>query len=371
MINLQDVKRLAEAKLPKEIFDYIEAGADDEVSRRANESMFRRIRLLPRILVNVSEISTATNILGFASTSPLIIAPTAFHGMVHPQGELATAKAAEATGTLMIVSTMANNILEDVKKQVTHAWFQLYAYKDRAITENLVRRAEQAGYAALVLTVDCPLMGNRERDKRNGFKLPRHCIAANFLEQLQDLAYETAESTLVVHTSNYFDNTFTWHDIQWLQSITKLPLLLKGVLHPQDAQLAVQFGVAGIIVSNHGGRQVDTTPATIEILPKIVEVINGQIPVFFDGGIRRGTDIIKALALGAQAVLVGRPVLWGLAVDGEQGVETILTLLSKELALNMALCGHTCIEDVMANGKHGLYFSSEPWLESGNDSAHR
>lgn len=355
LINLHDFQTAAKEKLPKETFDYIQSGADDEVSKKENELAFSRIWLLPRVLTNISSISTETSILGLQINSPIIIAPTAFHRIVHPDGESATAKAAETTGTIMIVSTMANTPLEEIKKHISRAWFQLYAYKDRSITYSLIKRAENVGYKALVLTVDCPLMGNRENDKRNGFKLPDDCTAANFLEELQNISYSTDGSTVATYTNNNFDNSFTWKDLEWLKSITKLPIILKGILHPSDAEMAVSHGVAAIIVSNHGGRQVDTTPPTIDILPQIAEKIAGKIPILLDGGIRRGTDIIKALSLGATAVLIGRPILWGLAAKGQYGVESVINILKKELTLNMALCGYPSISNIHEQGSDMIY----------------
>jgi len=350
LINLNDYQLAAKQKLSQGIFDYIQSGADDEITKEENRLAFSRIWLLPRVLVNVSDITTNTDVLGIGINPPIIIAPTAFHGLAHPDAEIATAKAAENSNTLMIVSTMANTSLEDIKKHVQKAWFQLYPYKNRSITKELVQRAERAGYLAIVLTADCPIMGNRENDKRNHFKLPKNCIAANFPSQLNDVSFKTDESTVAVYTDNNFDNQFTWSDIEWLKSITKLPIILKGVLHPDDAELAIKYGVSAIIVSNHGGRQVDTTPSGIEILPKIANKVQKKIPILVDGGIRRGTDIIKALALGANAVLIGRPILWGLCVNGQEGVESILKILKKELVMNMALCGHPSISSICSAG---------------------
>jgi isopentenyl diphosphate isomerase/L-lactate dehydrogenase-like FMN-dependent dehydrogenase len=269
---------------------------------------------------------------------PILVAPLGCQGIADPEGECATARAAAAAGTLMVVSTMSTRSLEEVAAAEGPRWFQLYVYRDRAVTEALVRRAEEAGYQALVVTVDTPQMGRRERDIRNQFGLPPHLRFANF-ETAQDAYATDAGSALIRHAQASFDASLSWADIRWLQSITRLPIILKGIMTAEDALQAVAAGVEGIIVSNHGGRQLDGVPATIEILPEVAAAVDGRCALLLDGGVRRGTDVLKALALGADAVLVGRPVLWGLTAQGEPGARRVLELLRAELELAMRLAG--------------------------------
>jgi 4-hydroxymandelate oxidase len=279
---------------------------------------------------------------------PVLIAPTAFHRMAHPDGERATARAAGQAGTIMTLSTLSNTPLEEVAAVATAPqWFQLYVYRDRAATEALVRRVEVAGFRALVLTVDAPLLGRRERDVRNRFRLPPGLTIASLdFAGKEDLPHPTADSGLAAYFASLLDPSLTWRDVDWLRTITALPIVIKGIVHPNDARLAVEHGARGVIVSNHGGRQLDTAPATIEVLPEIADAVSGEIEVLLDGGVRRGIDVVKALALGARAVLIGRPILWGLAVDGEAGVARVLELLRDELDLAMALAGTPTVADV-------------------------
>jgi 4-hydroxymandelate oxidase len=275
--------------------------------------------LLPRMLVDVSERHMGTTALGEPVSMPILIAPTAFQGLAHPEGEVATVKAAGAAKTLMTLSTGSTFSIEEVMAVATGpVWFQLYLFKDRAISASLVKRAEVAGCKAIVFTVDVPLLGRRERDVRNQFKLP---------------------DGLAPYIASLLDPALTWKDIEWLTGITKLPVLVKGILRSDDALLAVNHGASGVIVSNHGARQLDTTPATISILPEIVDAVGGKVEVYVDGGIRRGTDVLKAIACGARAVFIGRPVLWGLASGAEAGVRYVLEMLRQEFDLAMALSG--------------------------------
>ncbi len=346
LINIFDYEERALQILDPLARDYYRSGADDEVTLRNNRAAFEPIRLRPRVLVDVSMIDLATTVLGTPVSMPILVAPTAYHGLAHADGECATARGVGPTGTLMTVSTLGNRRLEDVAAAASGPlWFQLYVYRDRVLSEALVRRAEAAGYRALVLTVDAPRLGQRERDVRNGFGLPPHLHMANFTDNSDATAHtqQTGASGLALHADAMFDQTLTWEAVDWLRSITKLPILVKGVLTPEDALLAVEHGVDGIVVSNHGGRQLDGALATIEALPSIAAAVAGRCELFLDGGVRRGTDVAKALALGARAVLVGRPVLWGLAVNGSAGVTAVLELLRAELERAMALLGRPTV----------------------------
>jgi isopentenyl diphosphate isomerase/L-lactate dehydrogenase-like FMN-dependent dehydrogenase len=340
--NLREYEVLAKSSLAPAVWDYIDSGADDEATLRANCDAYRRIHLRPRALVNVAACNLRTEALGTPIGIPIMVAPTAYQRLTCLEGERATARAAGEAGTVMVASTFATCSLEEIAAVSTGPlWFQLYVYRDRSISEALVRRAEASGYQALVLTVDTPRLGRRERDIRNGFGLPSHLRMANFTaDQNADVSErEQGASALALHAAAMLDSSLTWEALKWLRGITRLPLLLKGVLTAEDAVLAREYGADGIIVSNHGGRQLDGVPATIEALPEVVEAVHGHCEVYVDGGIRRGTDVLKALAFGARGVLVGRPILWGLAVDGSSGALHILELLRAELELAMALAG--------------------------------
>lgn len=315
---------------------------------RENRDAFERLSLRYRVLRDVSVRSLETTVLGKPVAWPVLIAPTALQRMAHPDGELATARAAEQCGTIMTVSTLATTSAEEVRAATTaRLWFQLYVYQNRDATRELVARVERAGYEALVLTVDTPILGRRERDVRNRFRMPPGVVIANLIPEGQEtLPQVHAGSGLAAHASHVLDPAVSWTDLAWLRSVTKLPILLKGVVRGDDAAKAVGEGVAGIIVSNHGGRQLDTSIPTITALPEVVEAVAGRTEVYVDGGIRRGTDVVKALALGARAVMLGRPILWGLAVDGQRGVEKVLELLRDEFELAMALCGSRTVSEL-------------------------
>lgn len=346
-VNLRDFEALAAARLPKVAYDFYAIGAGDGLTLRENQQAYDRLRLKYHVLRDVSRRDLSTTILGQPVSMPILIPPMAFQGLAHPDGEVGTAKAAGAAGTIMAVSTFANCALEDVKVAASGPlWFQLYIFRDRAVSASLVQRAEAAGYSSIVLTVDAPLLGRRGADVRNKFRLPADMVIKNLQPYTHGRLPAGASGEEI---ANYFvgmlDASLTWKDVEWLRSITRLPILVKGVIRPDDAQRAVDSGVAGIIVSNHGGRQLDTASATITVLPEIAEAVAGRIEVLVDGGIRRGTDVIKALALGARAVLIGRPILWGLAAGGEPGVTRVLDLLRDELDLTMALCGCPSVGD--------------------------
>lgn len=340
-VNVLDFEALARAGMEPSAYDYFAGAAGDERTLAENRSAFDRVRFRPRVLVDVTAIDVGTTVLGDAISFPVLLAPTALNRLGHPDGELAAARAAGAAGTVMTLSTTASTTIEDVAGVATGPlWFQLYVYRDREVTRSLVQRADAHGYRALVLTVDMPRMGHRERDTRNHFVLPPG-VAMRNLETggRPDAAGWGATSSFAEYWRNMLDPSVTWDAIGWLKSQTKLPILIKGVLSPEDAERAIAAGADAVIVSNHGGRQLDGSMATIDALPDIAERVAGRVPLLLDGGIRRGTDVLKALALGARAVLIGRPYLWGLAVDGERGVSRVLGMLRAELELAMALAG--------------------------------
>jgi 4-hydroxymandelate oxidase len=340
-VNLLELEMKARELLPQTAYDFYAGGANDEITLRENRLAYERITLLPRVLVDVSERHMATTALGEPVSMPIFVAPTAFQGLAHPEGEVATTKAAGAAKTLMALSTLSTFSIEEVMAIATGpVWFQLYVFKDRAISASLVKRAEVAGCKAIVFTVDVPLLGRRERDVRNQFKLPDDLSVKNLLpEGLREFPDGTAGSELTPYIVSLFDPALTWKDIEWLAGITKLPVLVKGILRSEDALLAVKHGASGVIVSNHGARQLDTTPATISVLPEIVDVVGGKVEVYVDGGITRGADVLKAIASGAHAVFIGRPVLWGLACGAEAGVRYVLEMVRQEFDLAMALSG--------------------------------
>ena len=353
LINLFDYETASRGKLSQSAWDYYASGANDEITLRDNRDAYDRIKIRYRVLRDVSKRDLATTVLGHRVAMPVLLAPTAFQRMAHPDGELATVRAAGAAGTIMILSTLATTAMEDVVAAATGpVWFQLYVYRQRDVTAQLVGRAEAAGCRAIVVTVDAPLLGTRERDVRNRFQLPEGMCVENLLAvSRESLPQPTADSGLAAYAASMFDPSLSWKDLAWLSGLTKLPVLVKGIVHADDARLAVEHGAAGIIVSNHGGRQLDTAPATIDVLPEIVAAVRtagaaAGFPVLVDGGIRRGTDVIKAIALGADAVCVGRPILWGLAVDGEAGAERVLDILRGELDIAMGLCGCRSVSEL-------------------------
>ncbi len=351
-INLFEYEQLASKLLDPITWDYYQSGAWDEITLKDNRAAFNRIKLRPRMLVDVSTLDLTTQILGQPLQLPLLIAPMAFQCLAHPDGEIATAQATAAAGVGMILSTMATKTIEEVATVRDNfpdalQWFQLYIHKDRGLTRALVERAYLAGYKALCLTVDAPVLGKRERDQRNEFTLPPGLHPANLttLSGL-DIPHSQAESGLFTYFAQQLDSSLTWHDLEWLQSLSPLPLVVKGVLRGDDAIRAVEYGAKAIIVSNHGGRQLDGAIASLDALAEIVRAVDGRAEVLLDGGIRRGTDMLKAIALGAKAVLVGRPILWGLALSGQLGVAHILSLLQTEFSVAMALSGCARIGDI-------------------------
>lgn len=347
-VNLFEFEEIARKQLGKMAYDYYSSGANDEITLQENRKAYERITIYPRMLQDVSSRTQTTTVLGQEIKTPILIAPMAFQRLAHPEGELATARAASTAGTIMVLSTLATSSIEEVANVAGgNLWFQLYVYKDRGITRSLVERAEAAGYKALVFTVDSPILGRRERDVRNGFHLPDGLKAANLaLAGIEALPGQIGDSGLAHYIASLYDQSLNWKDLEWLRSISKLPVLIKGILRADDAELGVKYGASGIIVSNHGGRQLDTAPATIDVLARVADALNGSAELFVDGGIRRGTDVLKAIALGAKAVLLGRPVLWGLASGGEAGVGQVLGMLQDEFDLAMALSGYTNLKDI-------------------------
>ncbi len=338
LLTLRDYERAARAVLPKMAYDYFRSGADAEHATKRNERAFEKYVIWYKVLVDVAERDVSTQVLGFDVSTPVLIAPTAYHQLAHPDGELATARAAAEIGTIYTVSTLATQTLEHVAEASTSPkFFQVYVHRDRAFTEALVRRAEEAGYDALVVTVDTPLLGRRLRDERNGFELPEGMTMANL--PVEGPAEPAPGSMLLSHVAARHDASFSWKDLAWLRSLSHLPIVLKGIVRADDAIRAVEHGVSGIVVSNHGGRQLSSAPSTLEALPGVAEAVGDRCEVYVDGGIRWGEDVFKALALGARAVFVGRPILWGLAVNGQAGVADVLRLLTSELSRALALAG--------------------------------
>ncbi|MFO0554878.1 MAG: alpha-hydroxy acid oxidase [Polyangiaceae bacterium] len=347
LLTIRDFERAAREKLTRAAYDYYRSGSDRERARDRNERAFEQWVIWYRVLVDVSECDLSTTVLGTPIKSPVLVAPTAYHRLADPEGELATARAAAKAGTIFVGSTMATTSLEQVAEAVqSPKWFQLYVHRDREFTRTLVERAETAGYDALVVTIDTPVLGRRLRDERNRFALPAGLEMANLVALATGEDTPAAGSLLTSYVASRHDAAFTWDDLEWLRSLSHLPILLKGIVRADDATRACSYGVAGIIVSNHGGRQLDDAPATLDALPGVVDAVAGRAEILMDGGVRWGSDVFKALALGARAVLVGRPVLWGLAARGEAGVEEVLALLADDLARTMALAGTRAIGDI-------------------------
>jgi 4-hydroxymandelate oxidase len=349
ILNLDSLESRARERLDPMLFDYIAGGAADEWTLDENRAAWARIQLLPRMLRGVATRSLATTVLGTPVSFPVLVPPMGFHGLCHLDAEAATARATAAEDTVFCASTVSNCSLETIAEASGGPrWFQLYVYRDRAITRDLVDRAAAAGYSALCLTVDTPYGGHRERDKRNALRMPEHLELGNFPRSHTDQHHHGGGrgSSLGAYIHAMWDPGLTWADVEWLQSVSPLPVIVKGILAPNDAVLAFDHGAAAVMVSNHGGRQLDSVPAPITMLPAIVDASNGRGEIFLDGGVRRGTDVLKALAFGARAVLVGRPILWGLTLDGAEGVRAVLQHIRGELDLAMALSGCATVADI-------------------------
>ncbi len=344
-ITLAEYEERARQVLPRMAFDYFAGGAEDEWTIRENRAAFSRYVLRPRVLVDVSSRSNATTVLGQVVSLPVLVAPTALHGLADPEGEVATARASAAVGSVLVLSTLSSRTIEEVAEAASggRRWFQLYVQRDRDLTAELVKRADAAGYSAIMLTADLPVVGARDRDIRNDFQLPGDVRYVNMRVQRPP---EGRGSGLAAFIGFQGDASLDWDDVPWLRSLTDLPFVLKGVVRAEDARRAVEAGFEGLVVSNHGGRQLDGTVASMDALPEVVEAVGGAVEVMVDGGVRRGSDVLKALAVGARAVLLGRPVLWGLAVGGEDGVRRVLSLLGAELDIAMAIAGCATVADI-------------------------
>ncbi|ESR39983.1 peroxisomal (S)-2-hydroxy-acid oxidase GLO4 [Citrus sinensis] len=346
-VNLNEFQELARLALPKMYYDFYAGGAEDEHTLKENVEAFHRITFRPRILVDVSRIDLSTTILDYKISAPIIIAPTALHKLANPEGEVATARAAASCNTIMVLSFTSSCSIEEVAASCNAVrFYQLYVFKKRDIAATLVQRAERNGFKALVLTADTPRLGRREADIKNKMITPQ---LKNLEGLLSTKVSSDTGSNLEAYAKETMDASLSWKDLEWLRSITKLPILIKGILTREDAIKAVEVGVAGIIVSNHGARQLDYSPATISALEEVVHAVKGRVPILMDGGVRRGTDVFKALALGAQAVLIGRPVVYGLAAKGEYGVRRVIEMLKDEFELTMALTGCPSVKHITRN----------------------
>ena len=341
MLNVADFERAAADLLEAGPLGYFAGGAGDERTLRRNVAAFGEWELLPRVLVDVSKVDPSVELFGAKLSMPLLVAPVAFQRLAHEDGEEGMARAAGAAGTAICLSNIATATPASVAAAApeTTRWFQLYCFKDRAVTEALLAEAVQSGYAAIALTVDAPYVGRRERDFRSGFEVDVTAPAVQ-------AAIGSDRPVSVKEVFGLIDPTLDWDAFAALCDACELPIMLKGLMAPADAELAIEAGAAGVVVSNHGGRQLDGVPATVDALPALADAVAGRIPVLMDGGVRRGTDVIVALALGADAVLVGRPALWGLAVDGEAGALAVLELLREEIKLALALLGCASTADV-------------------------
>jgi 4-hydroxymandelate oxidase len=333
--RLAEFEPLARAAMETAAYDYIATGSWDELSLADNESAWRRRRFRPRVLVDVSRVDASTRLLGSPSSFPLAIAPMAVHGLAHPDGEVPTARAAASAGVPFTLSIMSTCSIEDVAAAAPDStrWFQLYVQADRDLTRSLVERAASSGYRAILLTVDLPLLGYRERDLRSGFEMP---ALGNFAARPTHRPGLGGADPL---EGEWLSRGVTWDDLASIRSWSTLPLVLKGILTAEDALLAVEHGVDAIVVSNHGARQLDRLPAPVDVLAEVVRAVDGRAEVWVDGGVRRGLDIAIALALGAQGVLLGRPILWALAAGGEAGVERALAILRREFEITLGLLG--------------------------------
>jgi 4-hydroxymandelate oxidase len=342
ILSLIEFESIAPEHMSPMALSYVSGGAADELTMRANSEDWKRLRLNPRVLVDVSQISTETELFGRKMETPILLAPAAFHRLFHPEAELATVAGANLAHAVTVLSSYSTEAVESVTAMAKYpVWFQLYTQMDRELTREMVQRAQAAGCQALCVTVDTPVLGARHREARSHFNLPADFKLPNL--NLGAVSHRPPQGAIY---SALLNPKLTWKDIEWLRSIAKVPVLLKGVMNPEDALQAANSGVDGLIISNHGARNLDTLPSTAEALPRIAEKLQGKLPLLVDGGIRRGTDVLKAIALGASAVLVGRPYLYALAVDGAAGVARVMEILRTELEMAMALTGRTTIKQI-------------------------
>jgi L-lactate dehydrogenase (cytochrome) len=369
IVTIDDLRRKARWRLPRAVFDFIDGAAEDELTLRRNRAALRRITFRPRALVDASHLDQSTTVLGQSTRTPLILAPTGLCGMAAPRGEIPSARAAVAQGTIFTLSTMSGVTIEDTMREAPGPhWFQLYVWRDRDLTKSLIDRAKAAGYKALVLTVDVQMLGQRERDLRNGATIPPRITIRNALESAIKVRWLMAMAraprpefvnvagavrqakgavlALGEFVNSQYDPSVDWEDLAWFRRQWSGPLAVKGIMSAEDAVRAVDAGVDAIVVSNHGGRQLDGLPATIEVLPEVVDAVNGRAEVLFDGGIRRGSDAVKAIALGARACLIGRAYLSGLAVEGQYGVERAIGILRAEIARVLTLLGRPSLAEL-------------------------
>lgn len=346
---------LARKRLSQMAYDYVRSGGGDEISMRENRAGFERLQLEPSVLVDVSEIDTRVNLFGSELESPILLAPVAYHRLYHAEGEIGTAQGASAAGAAFVISTFTTTSIDEIARNTQRPiWFQLYVQRDREFTKDMVQRAVASGCKAVCLTVDTPVLGNRYGQLSFGLPKGMECVHLRGLTLPSAVFGKEPQATQGHKTQRgniydaLFDPSFNWNDLEWLRSVAGVPVILKGVLSAEDGRLAVSCGADGVIVSNHGGRNLDMVPATIDALPRVVEAVAGRIPVMLDSGIRRGTDVLMALALGAKAVFIGRPYVYGLAAGGAQGVERVISILRDELERAMALTGRRSIAEIDA-----------------------
>lgn len=336
---------IARRRLSKMAYDYVRSGGGDEITMRENRLGFERLQLAPNVLVDVSQLDTRISLFGAELESPILLAPVAYHRVYHRDGEIATARGANAAGAAFVISTFTTTSIDEIARNTQRPiWFQLYVQRDRAFTKDMVQRAVAAGCKAVCLTVDTPVLGCRYSQLSFGLPKGLECVHLRGLNlSAPALAHNTQRGRIF---DPIFDPSFNWKDLEWLRSVAGVPVIVKGVINPEDGKRAVECGADGIIVSNHGGRNLDTVPSSIDALPRVAEAVSGRIPVMLDSGIRRGTDVLAALALGAKAVFIGRPYIYGLAAGGAKGVERVITILRDELERAMALTGRCSIAEI-------------------------
>jgi L-lactate dehydrogenase (cytochrome) len=368
--TVEDLRQIARRRLPRGVFDYIDGGAEDELAMAANTTAYRRLTFTPRVLRDVSEVDVSSSLLGRKLTYPLVLAPTGFTRIANPDGELAVARAAKRAGLPYALSTLGTRSIEEVAEVGSdRLWFQVYTWRDRDLVADLVKRAANSGYEALCLTVDTAVLGRRERDVRRGFTLPPKIGISTLLDGIihpgWSWAFLTSEPivfanvagnasvgdgtdaiSLAEYVGGQFDPALSWDDVDWFRGRWDGPLVLKGIQSVEDARIAADRGVDAIAISNHGGRQLDSVPATLDLLPSIAEAVGGRTEIICDGGVRRGSDIVKALALGANAIMAGRPYLYGLGAAGEAGVDQVLSNFASEMERTMALIGCTRVDEL-------------------------